>query len=49
MEILFASPLYTGGSGAKRRLRADDKPREIDHDTAYFAPLLWYYTQACRE
>jgi hypothetical protein len=49
MEILFASPLYTGGGGAKRRLRADCKMREIYHDAAYFAPLLWYYTQACRE
>ena len=49
MEILFASPIYTGGGGAKRRLRVDGKTCEIYHDAAYFAPLLWYYTQACRE
>lgn len=49
LECLFASPIYTGGDGAKQRLKASGSRLCVYHDAAYFAPLLWYYTAACRE
>lgn len=49
LECLFASPIYTGGDGPKQRLKASGKKRITYHDAAYFAPLIWYYTAACRE
>ncbi|WCP15052.1 hypothetical protein sphantq_03507 [Sphingobium sp. AntQ-1] len=49
MEILFQSPLYLGGGGALRRLKPDGPVDHVWHDAAYFAPLIWYYTSACRE
>lgn len=49
LKCLFESPLYTGGGAAKRRLKAGDGFELVWHDAAYFAPLLWYYTHACRE
>lgn len=48
MEVLFSSPLYLGGGGSKQRLKGASNP-QVWHDAAYFAPLLWYYHQACRE
>ncbi|MDE0878870.1 MAG: hypothetical protein OSB00_09455 [Sphingomonas bacterium] len=49
LECLFASPIYTGNDGAKQRLKANGSRLVVQHDAAYFAPLLWYYTAACRE
>lgn len=49
LECLFGSPIYTGGDGPKQRLKATGSRLTIYHDAAYFAPLLWYYTAACRE
>lgn len=49
MEILLHSPLYLGGGGALRRLKADGPVDRVWHDAAYFAPLIWYYISACRE
>jgi len=48
LAVLFSSPLYTGGGGHLRRLRKGDEPK-VFHDAAYFAPLMWYYTHACRD
>lgn len=48
-ECLFASPIYTGGDGHLHRLQAAGRPKLVFHDTAYFAPLIWFYTGACRE
>jgi hypothetical protein len=48
LEMLFSSPVFTGGGHARHRLK-EMKPSRVWHDAAYFAPLLWYYTQACRE
>lgn len=48
MEVLFSSPLYLGGGGAKQRLKQFSN-LQVWHDAAYFGPLLWYYHQACRE
>jgi hypothetical protein len=49
LECLFGSPIHTGGDGPKQRLKAAGDRLTIYHDAAYFAPLLWYYTAACRE
>lgn len=49
LECLFASPIYTGGDGPKQRLKAVGSTLSVYHDAAYFAPLIWYYTAACRE
>lgn len=49
LECLFASPIYTGGDGPKQRLKASGRKLVTYHDAAYFAPLIWYYTAACRE
>ena len=49
MEILFHSPIYVGGGGALHRLKAGMAADHVWHDAAYYAPLLWYYTSACRE
>jgi hypothetical protein len=49
LKCLFDSPLYTGGGGGKKRLKAGESNPHVWHDAAYFAPLLWYYTHACRE
>lgn len=49
LECLFRSPLYTGGGAAKRRLKEGEAYPHVYHDAAYFAPLIWYYTHACRE
>lgn len=49
LECLFRSPIYTGGGGAKRRLKQDEPHPHVWHDAAYFASLLWYYHHACRE
>ncbi|WP_156029006.1 hypothetical protein [Sphingobium sp. DC-2] len=49
MEILFASPLYLGGGGALHRLKTDGPLERVWHDSAFYAPLIWYYTSACRE
>ncbi|MXP29108.1 hypothetical protein GRI58_09775 [Porphyrobacter algicida] len=48
MRCLFSSPIYAGGGGALRRLHEAYQPK-VWHDAAYFAPLIWYYTHACRE
>jgi hypothetical protein len=48
LAVLFSSPLYTGGDRHLQRLRPVDAP-QVYHDAAYFAPLLWYYSHACRE
>ena len=49
LECLFNSPIYLGGGAGKRRLKETDFGAQVWHDTAYFAPLIWYYTHACRE
>lgn len=49
LEHLFASPLYTGGGGALKRLRDAGRDRQVWHDAAYFLPLLWFYHHSCRE
>lgn len=49
LRCLFSSPLYTGGGPCKQRLKPSKNSARIWHDAAYFAPLLWYYTHACRE
>ncbi|MBR0551065.1 hypothetical protein [Stakelama marina] len=49
LEALFRSPLYLGGGGVKRRLKAGEPVARVWHDAAYFAPLLWYYHHTCRE
>lgn len=49
LRCLFSSPLYTGGGPCKQRLKPSKSSPRIWHDAAYFAPLLWYYTHACRE
>ena len=49
LECLFNSPLYTGGNGAKHRLKATGNKLTVYHDAAYFAPLLWYYRRPVAE
>ncbi|WP_394440070.1 hypothetical protein ACGGKE_03505 [Sphingobium naphthae] len=49
MDCLFRSPLYLGGGRDLHRLRDDGRALRIWHDAAYFAPLIWYYSSACRE
>lgn len=49
LQCLFNSPLYTGGGAGKRRLKESEFGGHVWHDAAYFAPLIWYYTHACRE
>ena len=49
LEHLFRSPVYTGGGGALCRLRDDGPNRQVWHDAAYWAPLLWFYHHCCRE
>ncbi|WP_242146106.1 hypothetical protein [Sphingomonas sp. BAUL-RG-20F-R05-02] len=49
LEHLFRSPIYTGGGGALKRLRADGLRCQVWHDAAYFLPLLWFYHHSCRE
>ncbi|MEL7737479.1 hypothetical protein AAG614_03785 [Citromicrobium bathyomarinum] len=49
LECLFRSPLYCGGGPGKKRLKTDSLSPQIWHDAAYWAPLIWYYTHACRE
>jgi hypothetical protein len=49
LNCLFSSPLYIGGGAGKRRLKEAEFAAKVWHDAAYFAPLIWYYTHACRE
>lgn len=49
MDCLFRSPLYLGGGGALRRLQNQRGAEHVWHDAAYFAPLIWFYSSACRE
>lgn len=49
LEVLFRCPLYVGNGGALHRLKAGVAVDHVWHDAAYYAPLLWYYTSACRE
>ena len=49
LECLFRSPLYCGGGPGKKRLKTDSLSPQVWHDAAYWAPLIWYYTHACRE
>ena len=49
LKCLFNSPLFTGGGAGKRRLKQGEAHPHVYHDAAYFAPLLWYYSHACRE
>lgn len=49
LECLFHSPLYLGGGDALQRLIVPKGAARVWHDAAYFAPLIWYYTGACRE
>lgn len=49
LECLFRSPLYSGGGPGKKRLKTDSFSPQVWHDAAYWAPLIWYYTHACRE
>ncbi|MEP2726656.1 hypothetical protein [Roseibium sp.] len=49
LECLFRSPLYLGGGAGKNRLKGDSHSPQVWHDAAYWAPLIWYYTHACRE
>ncbi len=49
LRCLFTSPIYTGGGAGKNRLKTGKHTPRVWHDAAYFAPLLWYYTHACRE
>lgn len=49
LRELFRSPLFNGGGGVKSRLKEAKYKPQVWHDAAYFAPLLWYYTHACRE
>jgi hypothetical protein len=44
----FSSPIYTGGSGCKRRLKNDPKAT-VWQDAAYWVPLLLAYTFMSRE
>jgi len=49
LQCLFDSPIFTGGGGALHRLKQMPSRGVVWHDAAYFAPLIWYYTHACRE
>jgi len=49
LKCLFSSRLYTGGGAGRRRLKEVEHGGQVWHDAAYFAPILWYYTHACRE
>jgi hypothetical protein len=49
MELLFSSPLYTGGGGVLRRLDSEGQIPIVWHDAAYWVPLLCYYHHTCRE
>jgi hypothetical protein len=49
LKCLFSSRLYTGGGAGKRRLKEAEFGAQVWHDAAYFAPLIWYYSHACRE
>lgn len=49
LACLFNAPLYTGCDGALHRLKNDGPRLGIWHDAAYWAPLIWFYTAACRE
>ncbi|MCV0383846.1 MAG: hypothetical protein K5799_10390 [Erythrobacter sp.] len=49
LECLFRSPLYQGGGAGKNRLKSNSPCPQVWHDAAYWAPLIWYYTHACRE
>ena len=49
LECLFRSPLYLGGGAGKNRLKVESACPRVWHDAAYWAPLIWYYTHACRE
>ncbi|MBX7512980.1 hypothetical protein K3179_00310 [Qipengyuania sp. GH38] len=49
LRCLFTSPIFTGGGAGKKRLKNSEHSPRVWHDAAYFAPLLWYYTHACRE
>ncbi|WP_193753080.1 DUF6538 domain-containing protein [Sphingomonas endophytica] len=44
----FSSPIYTGGGGCKRRLKADPQGN-VWQDAAYWVPLLLAYTFMSRE
>ncbi|MFK3889199.1 DUF6538 domain-containing protein [Sphingomonas sp. NPDC079357] len=44
----FSSPIYTGGGGCKRRLKADPQG-VVWQDAAYWVPLLLAYTFMSRE
>jgi len=44
----FSSPIYTGGGGCSRRLKADPAGR-VWQDAAYWVPLLLAYTFMSRE
>lgn len=49
LACLFNAPLYTGCDGALHRLKHDGPRLGVWHDAAYWAPLIWFYTAACRE
>ncbi|OYX60596.1 MAG: hypothetical protein B7Y89_15870 [Novosphingobium sp. 32-60-15] len=49
LQELFSSPLFTGCDGHLNRLRSSGRGARVYHDAAYYAPLFWYYTGACRE
>lgn len=49
LECLFRSPLYVGGGAGKNRLKSENLCPRVWHDAAYWAPLIWCYTHACRE
>ena len=49
LKFLFSSRIYTGGGAGKRRLQEAEFGAQVWHDAAYFAPLIWYYSHACRE
>jgi integrase len=45
-SLIFASPLYTGNQGPKKRLL---EGTDVHHDAAYWVPLLIYYSLGTRE
>jgi hypothetical protein len=48
VAAILHSRIYTGGAGAKKRLKAGTR-NIVYHDAAYWLPLLWFYHHTCRE
>ena len=49
LRAAFSSPIYTGGGGCMKRLKAGSKGGVVWHDAAYWVPLIMAYTFIARE